>query len=132
MRTPPRKSGSCYYFRTITHSEFSAYRNNFYVENRKIVPVELLYEQFTAFSLAIWLMDDGAADGKQLRFNTQSFSVQENDILISFLRAKFGIEVRLNQDKNRPRLRVKAASMNWLKELVKPYIIPSMLYKLSL
>lgn len=77
-------------------------------------------------------MDDGAADGKQLRINTQSFSFEENEILISFLRAKFGIDARLNQDKGRPRLRVIAASMERLKMLVESHIIPNMLYKLSL
>jgi hypothetical protein len=46
VRTPPRESGSCYYFRTVTHPEFSTYRKLFYLDSRKIVPVELLYEQF--------------------------------------------------------------------------------------
>ena len=132
VRTPPRKSGRCYYFRTITHTDFVIYRNLFYINNCKIVPIDLLYKGFTELSLAIWIMDDGAADGKQLRINTQSFTFSENEELISFLRAKFGIEARLNQDKNRPRLRIKAASMERLKILVKPYLIPNMLYKFSL
>ena len=29
VRTPPRKSGRCYYFRTITHTDFVIYRNLF-------------------------------------------------------------------------------------------------------
>ncbi len=132
VRTPPQKSGRCYYFRTITHSDFVQFRSFFYVDNRKIVPVEFLYKEFTELSLAVWIMDDGAADGKQLRINTQSFTFSENEALISFLRAKFGIEARLNQDKGRPRLRITAASMERLKKLVKPHIIPNMLYKFSL
>ena len=108
------------------------YRNLFYINNCKIVPIDLLYKDFTELSLAIWIMDDVAADGKQLRINTQSFTFSENEELISFLRAKFGIEARLNQDKNRPRLRIKAASMERLKILVNPYLIPNMLYKFSL
>ena len=88
VRSPPRESGKCYYFRTVTHPEFSRYRESFYSNNRKVVPLELLYEQFTEFSLAVWLMDDGAAEGKQLRLNTQSFSLAENEALVDFLRAK--------------------------------------------
>lgn len=133
VRAPPREtSGHCYYFRTISHPEFFSYRKLFYLNRRKIVPVELLYEQFTGFSLAIWLMDDGAAEGKQVRLNTQSFSPGENEALVSFLRAKLGIEARLNRDKDRFRLRITEASIARLKSLVEPHVIPSMLYKLPL
>ncbi len=132
VRTPPRESGSCYYFRTVTHPEFSDYREFFYSDNRKIVPMDLLHEQFTEFSLAVWLMDDGAVDRRQLRLNTQSFSFTENEALASLLRAKFGIEARLNRDKDRYRLRINDASISRLKHLVGPILIPSMLYKLPL
>ena len=132
VRTPPRESGNCYYFRTVTHPEFSLYRKFFYSNSRKVVPIELLDEQFTGFSFAVWLMDDGAADRKQMRLNTQSFSLNENELLISFLRAKFGIEARLNRDKDRYRLRIMDASMERLKSLIEPHVIPNMLYKLPL
>jgi hypothetical protein len=132
VRTPPRESGNCYYFRTVTHPEFSRYRENFYSSSRKIVPTELLNDQFSEFSLAIWLMDDGAVDGRQLRLNTQSFSLSENEALMSFLRAKFGIETRINRDKDRYRLRISGASILRFKDLVGPHLIPSMLYKLPL
>jgi hypothetical protein len=77
-------------------------------------------------------MDDGAVDRKQVRLNTQSFSLAENEALSSFLRAKFGIETRLNRDKDRYRLRVVDASIKRLRDLVGLYLIPSMLYKLPL
>ena len=132
VRTPPRESGKCYYFRTVTHPEFSQFREHFYSADRKIVPLALLDEQLSEFSLAVWLMDDGAVDRKQVRLNTQSFSFTENEALASLLRAKFGIEARLNRDKDRYRLRVNDASVQRLKDLVGPYLIPSMLYKLPL
>jgi hypothetical protein len=77
-------------------------------------------------------MDDGAVDRRQLRLNTQSFSFSENEALSSLLRAKFGIEARLNRDKDRYRLRINDASISRLKHLVGPILIPSMLYKLPL
>ncbi len=76
-------------------------------------------------------MDDGAADKKQLRINTQCFSLEENLWLIKFLQAKFGINSTVNVDREKYRLRIAGSSMNLLKELITPYIIPSMLYKLS-
>jgi hypothetical protein len=94
--------------------------------------MDLLNKQFTEFSLAVWLMDDGAVDRKQLRLNTQSFSSAENEALVSLLRAKFGIEARLNRDKDRHRLRINDVSISRFKDLVGPHLIPSMLYKLPL
>jgi hypothetical protein len=131
VRTPPKRCDRCYYFRTVTHPEFAVYRRLFYLDRRKVVPIELLHEQFTALSLAVRIMDDGTAERKQLRLNTQSFTFEENDALRGFLWAKLGIRCTLNRDKDRHRLRISSASVDRLRTLVGPYIIPSMLRKLS-
>jgi len=91
-----------------------------------------LNRELTAFGLAIWFMDDGAADRNQLRLNTQSFSKDENLLLAEFLHAKFGIEVQLNKDKDRYRLRIGAKGVKRFIEVVAPHVIPSMQYKLPL
>jgi hypothetical protein len=132
VRTAPRLSGNGYYFRTVTHPKLAELRELFYTDNRKIVPIGLLASSLTGFGLAVWIMDDGAAEGNQLRLNTQSFSAHEVEELARLIRAKFGISMTLNRDKNRPRLRCSAASMRTLLDLVKSHTIPSMLYKLSL
>ena len=132
VRTKPRECQNGYYFRTITHPEFSKLRELFYPESRKIVPVEVLNAHFTTMSLAVWIMDDGSPEGGQLRPNTQSFSIDEVGALGCLLRAKFGLDARINIDKGRPRLRFVAASMDRLVAIVKPYIVPTMLYKLPL
>ena len=92
--------------------------------------MEVLYQELTAFGLAVWFMDDGACDRKQLRINTQCFSENENDVLIEFLQAKFGVAARLNKDKDRYRLRVGEGSAQRFIGLVRQHVIPSMLYKL--
>jgi LAGLIDADG DNA endonuclease family len=132
VQSPPRVSGKGYYFRTVTHSTFSEYREHFYQGARKIIPMELLQERLGGMGLAIWLMDDGNADGGAVRLNTQSFSEKENVALATFLRTKFGLHVRLNRDKSAFRLRIAAASKARLVEVVRPYIHPDMSYKLSL
>ncbi len=132
VRTEPRKSGKCYFFRTITHPEFSLYRELFYPNGHKVVPVELLTNELTPFGLAVWIMDDGSADGKALRLNTQSFSYEENVLLSELLRAKFGINASLNRDRGYYRLLVSTASMERLTSLVRAHILPDMLYKLPL
>ena len=132
VRTPPRQSGNSFYFRTITHPFFSDLRERFYRGLRKIVPKDFLDETLEPFALAIWAMDDGARDGKQFRLNTQSFTKDEVVWLSQFLRAKLGIETRLNHDKGKYRLRICATSMGSFIDMVKPVFHPSMLYKLSL
>lgn len=132
VRTPPRLSGNGYYFRTVTHPILADFRESFYTGNRKIVPIKLLESNLTELGLAVWIMDDGAAEGKQLRLNTQGFSTAEAEELRRLLRAKFGIETTISRDKGRPRLRCSAASMSRLTRIVRGHIIPSMLYKLSL
>jgi LAGLIDADG DNA endonuclease family len=132
VQSQPRQSGRAYYFRTITHAAFSDYRERFYQGNRKVIPIDLLREQLTGLGLAIWLMDDGSADGEAVRLNTQSFSRTENEALALLLRTKFGLDVRLNRDKGAFRLRIAAASKTRLIEVVRPYMHPDMSYKLSL
>jgi hypothetical protein len=132
VRTAPKVSGRCYYFRTITHPAFQYFRENFYEGNVKYLSLQLLENHFNPFILAVWIMDDGAKDGNQLRINSQSFTRAENAFLQKILRAKLGIESTLNVDKGKYRLRVKAKSMKRLIAVVKQYFIPSMLYKLPL
>jgi hypothetical protein len=132
VQSPPRQSGRAYYFRTVTHSAFSDYRERFYQASRKIVPIELLREQLTGLGLAVWLMDDGGADGAAVRLNTQSFSEDENEALAMLLQTKFGLNVRLNRDKGAFRLRIAAASKSRLVAVVGPHMHPDMSYKLSL
>ena len=128
----PQRTDNSYYFRTISHQLMFQLRSCFYRGRIKIIPKFLMKTTFSQLSLAVWIMDDGAREGKQIRINSQSFTLNENLWLIRFLSAKLGIYCTLNRDKNRFRLRVQANSMKKLIQSIKPYIIPSMLYKLSL
>ncbi len=131
VRTAPRECGGSYYFRTITHPEFSGLRGAFYSGGfKKVLPVDVIYQELTAFGLAVWFMDDGASDRKQLRINTQCFSADENNVLIEFLQAKFGIAARLNKDKDRYRLRIGEGGVERFINLVRQHVLPSMRYKL--
>ncbi len=132
MRTPARVSGNGIYFRTVTHPAFGELRKQFYRGRTKIVPLSLLERELDDLALAVWIMDDGSAEGGQVRINTQSFATDEVAGLASVLRTKFGIVMRLNFDKAKPRLRCEAASMARLRDLVAKHTISDMSYKLSL
>jgi hypothetical protein len=131
VRTPPNVSGSGYYFRTVTHPELTALRTEFYEGLRKVVPLDLLQQALTPRALATWIMDDGAADGRQLRINTQSFSETECRGLVSLLERLFGLRFTINYDKGKPRLRCAAGSMERLRAVVGPHILPSLSYKIK-
>jgi hypothetical protein len=133
VRSAPRQCGRSYSFRTTTHPEFVGLRQDFYGSGVvKRVPIRLMHRELTALGLAVWFMDDGAWDGRQVRINTQGFSREENLELIGFLQAKIGVVATLNRDKDRFRLRIAGATMIGFVDLVEPYVIPSMLYKLPL
>lgn len=132
VNSKPKRSKNAYYFRSVSHPIFTKLHNLFYSNKLKIVPKDFLLDNFDAFALAIWIMDDGAKDKNQLRINTQSFSLNENMWLSEFLQAKFGIKTSINLDKGKYRLRVRGVSMQLLHSLVLPYMIPNMFYKLSL
>jgi hypothetical protein len=132
VNSAPKISGKAYYFRTVSHPDLTFLRNDFYIQQKKVLPKNLLEENFDALSFAIWIMDDGAADKRQLRINTQCFSYEENLWLTNFLQAKFGIVSTLNVDRGKYRLRIRESSMDSLKQIILPFMIPSMLYKLSL
>jgi hypothetical protein len=116
----------------VTHPALSELRSQFYRGSTKVVPLSHLERELDEVALAVWIMDDGSAEGRQLRINTQSFAIDEVLSLASLLRTKFGIVARLNIDKSKPRLRCEAASMERLRSLVTRHTIPAMSYKLSL
>ena len=131
VNSPPRFAKGCYYFRTVSHDAFTFLRAQFYPKGKKIVPKELIASEINPLLLAVWIMDDGSKDGNQLRINSQNFTREENEFLVSVLQAKLGIRARINRDKSQFRLRILQESMPKLIGLVRPHIIPSMLYKFS-
>ncbi|OGY30274.1 MAG: hypothetical protein A3F33_00875 [Candidatus Woykebacteria bacterium RIFCSPHIGHO2_12_FULL_43_10] len=126
----PRQSGTCFYFRTITHPTFVQMHNVFYRNGRKVIPKKLLAELLDDLVLAVWIMDDGSRDGMQIRINSQCFNKAENEFLQKVLRTKLGIVTTLNRDKVYYRLRVAHQSMETIRTRVTPNLIPSMFYKL--
>lgn len=83
-------------------------------------------------------MDDGYYDGygraNTLLLCTECFTKAECQLLISVL-ANMGIVATLkmrNRAKDTYRIRISSRSMPLLRELVTPYMHPSMMYKLGI
>lgn len=131
--SPPKQriideTRTAYRFFTKQHQEISDLYSRFYVNGRKIIPSSLVLNPII---LAIWYMDDGSKSRKHdVYLNTQQFSLNHQKILISKLR-EMGLKARLNKDKKYYRIRFLKESVEKLNDIIYPFIIPSMKYKLS-
>ena len=127
-----RLSKSSKYFRII--------RKWLYKNNKKSI-TKILLNKLTPQAIAIWWMDDGSMY-KKLNKTTKKIkglegilstytSLQENQIIVDFFKEKYDIEFNIVKSKQSYRLRLNTTNCKKLAELIKPYIIESMSYKIQ-
>jgi hypothetical protein len=118
--------------RFYTKAVLKDFRTCFYEDRRKIIPNEL-GEMLDPLAIAVWFMDDGgrgARTPKGLVFNTSCFLAEEQIALQSILAEKFGVKVSIHKVGKGFQLYIKAESFSRFTELVSPYLITQMRYKL--
>lgn len=127
-----RERTNAWRFRTISHPELTEYAHLFYTAGRKVVPLVISRLLKSPMSLAIWYLDDGALSSRKDTFilNSQSFSREENLLLQRCLLENFDISVTLNRDRHYWRLYVSKRSAKHFDDLVRPYVVSPMRYKL--
>jgi len=131
VRTPPRArkgNGGRIAYRFVTRSleELTPYFHLFYGSGRKRVP-EL---ELTQLTLAVWFMDDGSRSRSSVYLNTQQYDRASQERLLRLLREQWGIGATLNRDKSYYRVRISVGGMKRFAELVEPYLLPELRYKL--
>ena len=121
-------------FRTISHPEITMMRKLFYLGKRKIIPKNIRKLLTHPLSIAVWFMDDGGVSSSKraVTISTHCFSKKDNKIIIDCLKKNFGIQANLNWDGKGSRLYIPVNNIAKFKQLVAPYILPSMQYKLPL
>lgn len=126
-----KKIYSAISFTTMQLPCFNVYKDYFYKSNVKIVPNNI-YELLTPRGLAFWVMDDGSKHGDGLHISVYAFTAADVDKLMFTLQDKFKLKtsIHFNRDK-KPRIYIFKESMGTLINLVKPYFIKEMLYKLG-
>ena len=102
----------------------------------KILPLNI-GELLTPIGLALWIQDDGSRSGNGLVLCTECFTLSEVELLRSVLRDNFGLTSTIRERKQEGRhigwrIYIRAENKDKLISLVKPYFVPSMLYKLGL
>lgn len=119
----------------LTNKCFTDFHNLFYVEGKKRVPIEYLEELYTPLAIAIHYMDDGSCTKKSgynsydLSIATCSFSIDDLNQLVFFLKRKFDLDFTIQSSSNRIRLRSK--DIPKFINLIKPYVPECMLYKID-
>jgi hypothetical protein len=124
------RSYPCVQFVTRTNAVFLEWRERFYSGRRKIVPVDIA-RHLSPQALAVWLMDDGAADYAGVTLQTHSFRRSESNRLAAVLRAEYGLRTGVRANRNSWLVYVYAESVGRLRESVAEHLLPEFRYKLT-
>jgi hypothetical protein len=119
-------------FNTVSHGAFRFYAQQFYSLGRKQVP-KLIHRWLTPRGLAYWFMDDGSmksGQSKAVIFNTQGFERPGVERLIGVLTSHFQLAAKLRRQSDGYQIFVSGSSFDRFRELIDPFLIPEMRYKL--
>lgn len=114
-----------YRFKSKSHPIFKFIRDYYYINNKKSVSKQYI-ELLNPFGLAMFYMDDGNVTNHSFQLNVQSFSIKEKNIIRARLR-QFGIKTTIHKQ---GQIYILAESKKTFVNLIKPYMLPSMMYKL--
>lgn len=121
-----------YWFQTVSHGAFRFYAHQFYVDRQKRVP-RLIHRWLTSCALSYWFMDDGSIKSRQskgLLFNTQGYPHSDVQRLVDVLQVNFGLQAKPRKQKEDFQIYISGKSYEHFRELVEPYLIATMRYKL--
>ena len=134
-----RKNGEIYFhysINTFTFFSFNWIHDMFYMCSEgkyvKIIPHNI--EQYlTPLALAIWFMDDGSKLKKGAKIATNCFTYKELSQLCENLKNKFNLTVTIHSGgKNKGyTLYISSQSMTTFSNIVKPFMLPTLYYKLG-
>lgn len=131
-----------YVFRIIAHPYFNKLYHYFYDDfrHRKIYAKTLSW--LNPIGLANWYMSDGyvclVGKTKNYIYNrridicTDRYCKEDIELAIQYLKKQFDINCNIIKRGNFYRIRIKSNSYEKFINIIKPYIVPSMLYKLYL
>lgn len=122
--------------KTRFRKDLGEIKNKIYIPKKTVSSWWL--DQIDDLSLAIWFMDDGTLSyvnkiKSMFSFATNSFSMEENYLLSSVLKSKFGIDSEIKPINKEASLQynlvISDNSFEKFNEIISPYIINCMKYK---
>jgi len=113
---------------------FKVERKLFYPEKEKRIPLGI-EQWFNEEALAFWYMDDGGRNSKYgsgMVFDVSSFSENDRATLAQVLNNRFDLATTFHyRSEKNVKLYICARSAQRFCDLIRPFVIPEMLYKLS-
>lgn len=130
-----------YSIHTNSHTKIGIINEQFYSTGRKS-PTREIMDQLDELSVAVWFMDDGTTgfQGKlhylnakpDCYFCTDSFTVDECSMICTWFKEKYNIESFIKIEAiEKPRIKFNTIATAQLHEMISPYVIDSMRYKID-
>lgn len=126
-----------YRFRSYTYSSFNWIYDDFYITkgDKLIKTVPKWIDQYlTPLALAVWIMDDGCLiKNRGIKIATNSFTLDEVKYLSSIIEKKYGIKTTFIKTGaiDQYEIYFPKSTLSKLIKIVKPYIHPTMYYKIG-
>ena len=124
-------------FQTISHKAFNPLAELFINNKKKSISDLLIQNHLTARGLAYWWNDDGGkfdynknSKNKSIVLNTQSFTDLEVETMSQELSNKFNLICEVRSNKGKKVIVINSVSYPIFRNLIDPYILPEMAYKL--
>lgn len=124
-------------FQTLSHKAFNPLADLFLFKNKKSISESLIKNHLSGRGLAYWFMDDGGkldynknSKNQSVVLNTQSFTDLEVSKMSNELSNKYNLDCEVRSNKGKKIIVIKSLSYSIFRDLVDPYIIPEMAYKL--
>nr|YP_008475198.1 hypothetical protein [Wickerhamomyces mucosus]AGS44518.1 hypothetical protein [Wickerhamomyces mucosus] len=135
IKTRIGKNGKIRYiirFATWTYDNFNVIHQEWYKNKIKIVP-KSIEKHLTPLALAIWVQDDGGKVSKGLKLATNSFTLEDTKFLANLLSKKYKLKTSVQSAgaPNQYIIYIHKESMETLKNIIYPYVVKSMRYKID-
>lgn len=127
-------------YRLETSSKyFSTIRKKLYVDNTKNIAKSLEY--LDEHAIALWYMDDGSLWAKkrndvihayELQISIYTDSLDEINTIICWFKSNYDLTFTIKKHKNKYSIRCGTKEARKFINIVKPYIIDSMKYKITM
>lgn len=96
-----------------------------------------ILNQLTPLGIAVWYMDDGAlsANGRQLRLHTEKYTYRENILIKEYFQETWNLYPKIYKKRSKGGIKYylcfTAQDTYSFIEIVKPYILPDLEYKIQ-
>ena len=118
-----------WYFHTKTFPDLGDFYHYFYKNKIKILP-EDIFNYLTPQAIAIWFMDDGSNVKNGYTISTHNFEFKDQLRIVDFLKSKYNILATIVKDRRKFKIHIGSYQYEKFSEIIKPFIIPSMKYKI--